>query len=109
MLKQYSFELGGGMARPSGAQSGQDRHLALPANQATAAAAWPDSDRSGRWNGLASPWERVTGLWTRWRRERKIQLEVTLLAELEDRLLRDIGIPAKSQIEEIVRGWHDGH
>ncbi len=108
MLKQYSSELNGRIVGPSGAQSRQANHFALPGTRDIVTAAWLDPIRFRRWDWLASPWERVVRFWMQWRRERKIKREVTALAELEDRLLRDIGIPARSQIEETVRGWHDG-
>jgi uncharacterized protein YjiS (DUF1127 family) len=61
----------------------------------------PEVDRSPRWpakirNAIASGW-------AKWRRERQINKAVTALAELDDRTLRDMGIPHRSQIEQAVR------
>jgi hypothetical protein len=40
-------------------------------------------------------------------RERKIKTTVAALAELDDRTLLDMGIPHRSQIEQVVRYCHD--
>jgi uncharacterized protein YjiS (DUF1127 family) len=40
-------------------------------------------------------------------REREIRRAVDALAKLDDGTLRDIGIPDRSQIELVVRYWHD--
>ena len=49
----------------------------------------------------------VGGLWARWRRERAIRKTVAALADLDDRTLRDMGIPGRSRIEEVVRYCRD--
>jgi uncharacterized protein YjiS (DUF1127 family) len=41
------------------------------------------------------------------RREREIKQAVAALAELDDRTLRDLGIPHRSHIEQTVRYCHD--
>jgi uncharacterized protein YjiS (DUF1127 family) len=41
------------------------------------------------------------------RREREIKEAVAALAKLDDRTLRDIGIPQRSQIEQVVRYCRD--
>jgi uncharacterized protein YjiS (DUF1127 family) len=41
------------------------------------------------------------------RREREIKKAVAALAKLDDRTLRDIGIPQRSQIEQVVRYCRD--
>jgi uncharacterized protein YjiS (DUF1127 family) len=41
------------------------------------------------------------------RREREIKKAVAALAKLDDRTLRDIGIPRRSQIEQVVRYCRD--
>jgi uncharacterized protein YjiS (DUF1127 family) len=46
-------------------------------------------------------------LWERWRREREIRRAVDALAKLDDRTLRDIGIPDRSQIDRVVRFCRD--
>jgi uncharacterized protein YjiS (DUF1127 family) len=67
----------------------------------------PRIDRSNRWKWLTLPWEVVVALWTYGRREREIRRAVAALAELDDRTLRDIGIPHRSHIEQVVRYCHD--
>jgi uncharacterized protein YjiS (DUF1127 family) len=67
----------------------------------------PRIGRSNRWNWLTLPWEVVVTLWTHGRREREIRRAVAALAELDDRTLRDIGIPHRSHIEQVVRYCHD--
>jgi uncharacterized protein YjiS (DUF1127 family) len=46
-------------------------------------------------------------LLARGRRERDIKKAVAALAKLDDRTLRDIGIPQRSQIEQVVRYCRD--
>ena len=41
------------------------------------------------------------------RQEREIKKAVAALAKLDDRTLRDIGIPRRSQIEQVVRYCRD--
>jgi uncharacterized protein YjiS (DUF1127 family) len=41
------------------------------------------------------------------RREREIKKAVAALAKLDDRTLRDLGIPQRSQIEQVVRYCRD--
>ena len=41
------------------------------------------------------------------RREREIKKAVAALTKLDDRTLRDIGIPQRSQIEQVVRYCRD--
>ena len=41
------------------------------------------------------------------RREREIKKAVAAFAKLDDRTLRDIGIPQRSQIEQVVRYCRD--
>ena len=67
----------------------------------------PDAARSERWNWHTSSWEAVVTLWSHWRREREIEQAVAALAEFDDRTLRDIGIPHRSQIERTVRYGRD--
>jgi uncharacterized protein YjiS (DUF1127 family) len=49
----------------------------------------------------------LTMLAERGRREREIKKAVAALAKLDDRTLRDIGIPQRSQIEQVVRYCRD--
>lgn len=56
---------------------------------------------------LAMIWRGIARWWTKRRREREINDAVDALAEYDDRMLRDIGIPHRSQIEQIVRHGRD--
>ena len=56
---------------------------------------------------LTSPCSAVASRWTQWRRERQIKKAVTALLALDDRTLRDIGIPHRSEIEQVVRYCFD--
>lgn len=49
----------------------------------------------------------VAGCAAHWRRERDIKRAVEALAQLDDRMLRDMGIPNRSEIEQVVRYCHD--
>jgi uncharacterized protein YjiS (DUF1127 family) len=57
--------------------------------------------------GPTRPWGTVRSRWAQWRRERKIKKVVAVLVELDDRTLRDIGVPHRSQIEQVVRYCFD--
>jgi uncharacterized protein YjiS (DUF1127 family) len=63
--------------------------------------------RSNYRSWLTRPWSKVRSRWARWRREREIKKVVAALVELDDRTLRDIGIPHRSQIERLVRYCFD--
>jgi uncharacterized protein YjiS (DUF1127 family) len=52
-------------------------------------------------------WRAIAGGWTKWRREREIKKAVAAVAELDNRMLRDMGIPHPSQIERVVRYGRD--
>jgi uncharacterized protein YjiS (DUF1127 family) len=65
------------------------------------------SGQPNRWNWLASSWKGVVILWADVRREREIKKAIAALAELDDRTLRDIGIPHRSRIEQVVRYGRD--
>jgi uncharacterized protein YjiS (DUF1127 family) len=52
-------------------------------------------------------WRAIASRWAKWRREREIKRAVTILAEFDDRTLRDMGIPHQSLIEQIVRYGRD--
>ena len=56
---------------------------------------------------LALIWRATASRWARWRRERQIGKAVAALAEYDDRTLRDMGIPHRSQIEQLVRDGRD--
>jgi len=59
-----------------------------------------DADRS---NWLARSWSIAVERWQHWRYEREITKAVATLEELDDRTLRDIGIPDRSEIEQAAR------
>jgi uncharacterized protein YjiS (DUF1127 family) len=67
----------------------------------------PRTGRSFRWNRLTSRWEMVVTYWLHGRKEREINRAVAALMKLDDQTLRDIGIPNRSQIKQIVRYCHD--
>jgi uncharacterized protein YjiS (DUF1127 family) len=45
--------------------------------------------------------------WAKWRRAREIRKAMAALAEHDDRMLRDMGIPHRSQIEQVLRYGRD--
>ena len=63
----------------------------------------PFADRPNPRHWLTSPCSTVASRWTQWRRERQIKKAATALLALDDRTLRDIGIPHRSEIEQVVR------
>jgi uncharacterized protein YjiS (DUF1127 family) len=67
-----------------------------------------DADRSNYRNRPTKYWSAVAGRWWHWRREREVKKAVATLVELDDRTLRDIGIPHRSQIEHAVRYGRNG-
>jgi uncharacterized protein YjiS (DUF1127 family) len=62
-----------------------------------------DLDRPPQASWLIRSWSAITNRWAYWDREREIKKAVAALAEFDDRTLRDMGIPSRSQIEQIVR------
>jgi uncharacterized protein YjiS (DUF1127 family) len=52
-------------------------------------------------------WRAIASRRAKWRREREINRAVAALAECDDRTLRDVGIPHRSQIEQIARYGRD--
>jgi uncharacterized protein YjiS (DUF1127 family) len=56
---------------------------------------------------LTSPCSTVASRWVQWRRERQIKKAAAALLALDDRTLRDIGIPHRSEIERVVRYCFD--
>ena len=66
-----------------------------------------DTDRSNHRNWLTKPWTAIASRWAHWHREREIKKAVAGLAEFDDGTLRDIGIPHRSQIEQVVRYCRD--
>jgi len=64
--------------------------------------------RSHYRNRPTKHWSAVAGRWRHWRREREVKKAVATLVELDDRTLRDIGIPHRSKIEYAVRYGRNG-
>ena len=56
---------------------------------------------------LTTTWRAIASRWENWRRERAINKVVASLAGNDDRMLRDMGFPNRSQIEQIVRNGRD--
>jgi uncharacterized protein YjiS (DUF1127 family) len=67
----------------------------------------PFADRPNPRHWLTSPCSTVASRWTQWRRERQIKKAAAALLALDDRTLRDIGIPHRSGIEQVVRYCFD--
>jgi uncharacterized protein YjiS (DUF1127 family) len=65
------------------------------------------TDGPGLRHWLSSPCSAVANRWAQWRRERQIKKSVATLLALDDRTLRDIGIPHRSEIEQVVRYCFD--
>jgi len=70
----------------------------------------------GSGHGDRLPWHRralpfmanaVAGYVARWRRERDIRRAVAALEQLDDHMLRDMGIASRTEIEHVVRFCHD--
>jgi uncharacterized protein YjiS (DUF1127 family) len=57
---------------------------------------------------LAMIWRVIASRRAKWRREREVNKAVAALAQYDDRTLRDMGIPHRSQIEQMVRGGRNG-
>ena len=64
-------------------------------------------ERSSGPNWLTMAWNAIANRLRNWHREREIRKAAATLAELDDRTLRDIGIPHRSEIEEVVRYCRD--
>jgi uncharacterized protein YjiS (DUF1127 family) len=57
---------------------------------------------------LTWSWQRIAHRWMHWCQEQRIKRTVAALAQFDDRILWDVGIPERSQIEEVVRHCRDG-
>ena len=64
-------------------------------------------ERSSGPNWLTMAWNAIANRLRNWHREREMRKAAATLAELDDRTLRDIGIPHRSEIEEVVRYCRD--
>jgi uncharacterized protein YjiS (DUF1127 family) len=67
----------------------------------------PFANRPNPRHWLTSPCSTVASRWMQWRRERQIKKAAAALLALDDRTLRDIGIPHRSGIEQVVRYCFD--
>jgi uncharacterized protein YjiS (DUF1127 family) len=65
------------------------------------------ADRPNPRHWLTSPCSTIASRWMQWRRERQIKKATAALLALDDRTLRDIGIPHRSGIEQVVRYCFD--
>jgi uncharacterized protein YjiS (DUF1127 family) len=98
-----------------GAELGNETNPAGPESEVSSEDAglsrfysWPSStDRSNRLNWLTRPSAAIARRWAHWRRQREIKRAVAALVEFDDRTLRDIGIPCRSGIEQVVRYGRD--
>jgi uncharacterized protein YjiS (DUF1127 family) len=79
--------------------------ISLVSPAASPGATAPKRETSHNW--LARPWRAITSRWAHWRRQREIKKAVAALTKLDDGTLRDIGIPHRSQIEQVVRYCRD--
>jgi uncharacterized protein YjiS (DUF1127 family) len=66
-----------------------------------------DTGPSNHRSWLIKPWSAIASRWAHWHREREIEKAVAALSEFDDRTLRDIGIPYRSGIEQVVRYCRD--
>jgi uncharacterized protein YjiS (DUF1127 family) len=66
-----------------------------------------DVDRPNRRYWLMRPWNAIASRWRRWHHEHEIRRSIAVLEELDDRLLRDIGVHHRSEIEHAVRYGRD--
>jgi uncharacterized protein YjiS (DUF1127 family) len=102
-------------ANPEAKQSGPDDRTNKAGSKSEAPsehASLPKSyrlevDRSGRRHWLTKSCSGLASKWRHWRHERDIAALVAHLADLDDRTLRDMGIPQRSQIEQAVRYGRD--
>jgi uncharacterized protein YjiS (DUF1127 family) len=65
----------------------------------------PEREISRNW--LAKPWRTIASRRAHWRRQHEIKKAVAALTKFDDGTLRDIGIPHRSQIEQVVRYCRD--
>ena len=65
----------------------------------------PARETSRNWR--TKHWSAIAGRWADWRRQREIKKAVAALTKLDDGTLRGLGIPHRSQIEQVVRYCRD--
>ena len=69
--------------------------------------AGPDARPGRHRSWLTFIHDKGASLWAHRRREREIKRAVAALGQFDDRTLRDMGIPSRSEIEQVVRYCHD--
>ena len=82
-----------------------ERRISIVSPSASAEVTAPERKTCRNW--LAKPWRAIASRWAHWRRQREIKNAVAALTKLDDGTLRDIGIPHRSQIEQVVRYCRD--
>jgi uncharacterized protein YjiS (DUF1127 family) len=113
--RRRSIAIVSSSANPEAKQSGRDDRTNKAGSKSEAPsehASLPESyrfevDRSGHRHWVTMPWSSLAGKWRHWRHERDIAALVAHLADLDDRTLRDMGIPHRSRIEQAVRYGRD--
>lgn len=80
-----------------------DEGAADPAFSDSNALSSQEVERPNHWNLLRSCWDVVVALRAHMRREREIGAAIEALAQLDDGMLKDIGIHQRSHIEYAVR------
>jgi hypothetical protein len=84
-----------------------DADRAGPGSETASEDASSDTDRSNRRHWLTKPWHAIASRWAQRRREREIKKAIAGLVELDCGVLRGIGIPNRSRIEQDVRYRRD--
>jgi uncharacterized protein YjiS (DUF1127 family) len=113
--RRRSIAIVSSSANPEAKQSGRDDRTDKAGSKSEALsehASLPKSyqlevDRSDRRHWLTKSCSGLASKWRHWRHERDIAALVAHLADLDDRTLRDMGIPHRSQIEQAVRYGRD--
>ncbi|MBR0873325.1 DUF1127 domain-containing protein [Bradyrhizobium tropiciagri] len=96
-----------GAQRSAGHDRRASQRLGDDASVELARAARADVDRSYPWSWPGALAGTIKALWTHWRREREIRRAVSALSQYDDRILRDLGIHGRADIERAVRCCHD--
>ena len=81
------------------------KFISIVSRSASPGVTVPEREISRNW--LVRPWRAIASRRAHRRREREIKKAIAALAKLDDGTLRDIGIPHRSQIEQVVRYCRD--
>jgi hypothetical protein len=84
-----------------------DADRAGPGSETASGDASSDTGRSNRRHWLTKPWHAIASRWAQRRREREIKKAIAGSVELDCGVLRGIGIPNRSRIEQDVRYRRD--